>query len=230
MFDLYQRFDDEEGGWDEQSAGEYCDQLFDAFAKSPEGVAYAEKNGRLGWALSFLDMGFDYVGNSPPEMSLRDVNEILFELFPRKVSVEADEAAEIIGEIRAFWTFLGREYQLPSAVQFVNELDGKAEMALYEELSNPDNFGMAKSMVMAGKAAGFDMTTQAGAEQFMAAYNAMILANQGTGRPSPSPATGNHSLRSALPKPKGVSIVLSRDERKAREKLRQKKLGRSKRR
>jgi len=45
------------------------------------------------------------------------LREILFDLFPRKVSTSADEADEIIRELQAFWTFLQREYHLANVMR-----------------------------------------------------------------------------------------------------------------
>ena len=64
--------------------------------------------------------------------------------------------------------------------------DDAADM-LFEELSNPENFGMAKSFVMAGNQAGFDMSTQQGLEAFMLAYNSAMLTSHLTKTAEPEP-------------------------------------------
>lgn len=56
------------------------------------------------------------------------------------------------------------------------------------ELSNPANFGMAKSFFTMGTQAGFDMTTQEGLDAFMLAYNSALLSKQGIGLPLGFPA------------------------------------------
>ncbi len=230
MFDLHQDIEDEDGNQDEEVVRNYCDKLMEAFLEAPEGVACHEQFGQLGWARSFLDYGFNHIGNSPSQMSLGDVQEILFELFPAKVSVQPDRAGAIVGEIRAFWQFLGREYQLPAAAEIVEDLGKDAELEMHELLSDPDNFGMAKSIFMMGQAAGFDVTTQAGMEEFMATYNAMIQDNRAIEQANSS-AASNQVPRYSPPQPHAkprIQVILSREERKAREKLRKKKIGRSK--
>jgi hypothetical protein len=52
-------------------------------------------------------------------------------------------------------------------------------------MSNPANFGMAKSFFMMGKARGFDMYTQEGLDEWMMTYNTELMA--GTGQRVPSP-------------------------------------------
>ena len=180
MFDINQRIYDKDGELDEYALEDYCDGLMQAFADSPEGRAFEEYNGRLGCPHTLLYFGLTYLGTNAPEMSPRDVEEVLFDIFPRKVSVEASEAGEIIGELRAFWEFLAREYELPNAAAILKVLDKKAERRLEQELSNPGNFGMAKSMFMMGSRAGFDMTSQKGLNEFMMAYNQSPMAGRST--------------------------------------------------
>jgi hypothetical protein len=92
------------------------------------------------------------------------------------VSTEPESAPEIIDELRSFWQFLQRQYQLPAAAGILPLLDHRAEQRLRDELANPANYGMAKSFFMQGMQAGFDMTTKEGTEAFMLAYNAAQLA------------------------------------------------------
>jgi hypothetical protein len=56
--------------------------------------------------------------------------------------------------------------------------------ALEAALANPASWGMAKSMMMEGKASGFDVSSPEGIEQWMSAYNASLLA--ATARPTAS--------------------------------------------
>src|SRR5262249_7154587 len=56
---------------------------------------------------------------------------------------------------------------------------------LKKELGNPANFGMAKSFMMQGEARGFDMTSEAGINQWMNTYNAELA--QGVTPPLPLP-------------------------------------------
>jgi hypothetical protein len=182
MFDIHQSIYTDEDDWDEELSYEYREGLMEAFAESPEAREHMETHGSLGWSASMLDFAFDYLGVTPPEMSLRDLREILYQLFPRKVSAEAQAAGEIVDELRAFWRFVEREYGLPQASEFIEELDEEAERALHRELADPANFGLAKSFFMMGQQAGFDMTTQEGNDQFAAAYNATILDRTDAGQ------------------------------------------------
>jgi hypothetical protein len=183
MFDIHQAaFSDD--GWDDELTPAYNDGIAEEFARAPEGTAAEEELGGLGWCHSFVYYGLSYLGKTPPEMSGADVNEIVFDIFPRKVSVEADRASNIIRELRAFWQFLGRQYELPNAEAIIRLLHGDAEQELEAALSDPSNFGMAKSMFMLGTQAGFDMTSQEGMNQFLLAYNQSLLASRAS-KPQP---------------------------------------------
>lgn len=176
-FDINQMVTDAETGeYDEQAALAYQDAILDLFAASPEGIAYSEQGSDISWTAMFLEYAMSYLGLTPPEMGQGDLDEVLFELFPQKVSVEAKEAPDIVAELHAFWSFLGRAYELPNAPQMLRELDAKAARRLQRELDNPANFGMAKSLVMQGQARGFDTTTQEGLDAWMRAYNAELGA------------------------------------------------------
>ena len=95
-------------------------------------------------------------------MTTGDLEEVVFDLFPRKVITERGDGAEIIQELRAFWRFLQRVYQLPQARQMLARLTPQAARRLERELQEPVNFGMAKSFVLMGKEAGFDMESPEG--------------------------------------------------------------------
>lgn len=147
------------------------------FPDSEEGKLAASKFGDTHWYYSFLEHAWQYGGESLPELSLRSVNEYLLDFVPAKVTVEASRADEIIGELTLFWKFLDREFQhsaAPAVIQWLERQDLPAR--LRSELSNTRNFGMAKSFSMMGQAAGFDMSTPEGMNQFMAVYNASRVA------------------------------------------------------
>jgi hypothetical protein len=153
--------------------------LMEEFAASPEAQSIIEEAGGISWAATMMDLAFSYLGSSVPEMSLGDFNEVLFELIPRKVACEAEAAPAVVAELRAFWSFLRRQYGLANAQEILDTLTDEATTELSDSLSDPASFGMAKSFVMLGTKAGFDMTTQEGLDAFMLAYNSRLLAQEG---------------------------------------------------
>ncbi len=223
-FDIYQTVFDEYGEYDEDRASDYREQLESLFADSPEAQPLLESGSDLGWAETMMHYGIVYRGETPPGMSASSVAEVVFEIFPRKVSMDADQAGEVIAELRAFWQFMQRQYRLKNAARILELLGPGAEERLHDELDDPANFGMAKSFFMAGKTAGFDMTSKAGLAEFMLAYNAGILGNRGSvGRPlSPQEPPGRLSM---FADDERLSQFGNRSERRAaeRDKLREDK-------
>jgi hypothetical protein len=183
-FDIYQQIFDEDGLPLEHVAEEYRDRLLELYVQSPE-VQELRNEGLSGrWASNMLELGRDYLSVTPPQMSTDDLREILYDLIPRKISAFADQSPEIIRELQAFWTFLQREFHLENAAACLSVLDDKAIDRLREEMSNPANFGMAKSFFMMGLERGFDMRSQEGLDEWMRTYNAELAA----GKITPPPA------------------------------------------
>ena len=186
-FDIYQKIVNQDGEPVEKKAGAYRQQLFELFVESPEGQALIDEGIQPGWADMMVDYGINYLGVTPAQMTPDSLREVLFDLFPQKVSAEADEAPEIIHELQAFWKFLQREFQLKNAEACLKVLDDKAVRTLHKEMSNPANFGMAKSFVMMGKERGFDMATEEGINEWMVTYNAELARGTGPRIPLPAP-------------------------------------------
>ncbi len=173
-FDLNESVFDEQGIYLEEKAVRYEQALMDQFAASPEGQAITQTGTELGWARALIHYAITYPGATPPTMTTSDLEEVVFGLFPRKVITERGDAAEIIQELRAFWHFLQRVYQVPQAKQMLAHLTPQAVRRLERELQEPANFGMAKSFVLMGKEAGFDMESPEGMQAWVKAYNATV--------------------------------------------------------
>ena len=175
-FDIRQQlFNRTTGELDEKQSTAYLDQLGKLFAESPEGQAIRNRGIDLGWATLAVDYGMRYLGVTPADMSPDDLDEVLFEIFPQKVAVEAENAPEIIEELGAFWRFLQREFGLENAAACLQLLDDNAAAELQAAMADSANFGIAKSMVMMGKARGFDTSTPEGLELWMKTYNAELF-------------------------------------------------------
>ncbi len=168
-----------EPGQDEAEAefDRYRRALVDLFRASPEGEGLHNRQGSAGfWAGCLLDFGFNHLGVLLPSMALSDLEEIVTGYFPRKVSLRSPEEAEgAIPELIAFWEFLGREFALglaQTALRWLKEI----QPSFTSIMNDPSRFGMAKSMLMKGQAAGFDMSDPAQMNVFFAAYNARVAA------------------------------------------------------
>lgn len=139
------------------------DELLHRFAESPE----AKDLDQFQACRFVMDFASDYFGQTIATLGATDLREILFHIIPRNVSIEASEARSIIEENRAFYGFLEREYSLKQADACLKVLGGAATKKLEAALSDSSNFGMAKSLFMAGADAGFDMQSKEGFEAWM---------------------------------------------------------------
>jgi hypothetical protein len=173
-FDINQPVFDSKGMYLEEQAVRYEQDLMDQFAASPEGQAITESGTELGWARALIHYAITYAGVTPPAMTASDLEEVMYSLFPRKVITEPGDGTEIIQELRAFWHFLERVYHLPQAKQMLARLTPQAARRLKRELQEPANFGMAKSFVLLGQEAGFDMESPEGMRAWVEAYNATV--------------------------------------------------------
>jgi hypothetical protein len=187
-FDIHQ-LDRVEPGSDkaEQALGKYRDALIGRFIDSPEGRARSGVDSELGfWVAQFIYYGWGYVGVSLPRMTVKDVEEIVTELFPRKISLSSPEDADAaIPELTLLWKYLKREYKLPQAESVLRFLQ-KIEPEFKSLMNDPARFGMAKSFFMMGQSAGFDMTKQEDMDSFVRLYNAgLALEQEAPKEPSP---------------------------------------------
>src|SRR5690348_5408351 len=121
-FDIHGVVFDEQGIYLEEKALRYEQALMEQFTASPEGQAIKEKGTELGWAGVMIHYAIAYLGVTPATMTTSDLEEVVFGLFPRKVITERGDGADIIQELRAFWSFLQRAYHLPQARQMLARL------------------------------------------------------------------------------------------------------------
>jgi hypothetical protein len=132
------------GELDEEAADVYERELTRLFMESPEGRALEAEGVELGSVASVIHYGLRYEDVTIADMTAEQFDIVLFEVIPRKVMVQPDEAGEIVRETRAFWAFLGREYGLEHAAACAVVVTGdQAITRLQRALTNPRSWGMA---------------------------------------------------------------------------------------
>ena len=186
-FDIHQ-FDDIPPESVDTEFETFRETLVNLFVQSPEGRELQKTAPSVGrWADALMYYGYQYEGESLTEMTVGVVRNVIYDLFPRKISLGSPEAADaIIPELRVFWQYLKREFHLPRADAILHVLE-EAEPDFPEIMNDPANFGMAKSFFMMGQDAGFDMTTRDGLQAFMLAYNASLLDTKPRATAFPDP-------------------------------------------
>jgi hypothetical protein len=224
-FDIKQDLFGKGGEIKEEKTDVYRQELTGLFEQSPEAKTFLEEDAdnHLYWADTLVEFGLRYLNVAPPQMTPNELREILFEIFPSKVSTIDFDAVQAIHELRAFWNFLKREFNLENADVCLRVLDDEAAHKFEHEMNNPDNFGIAKSMFMMGKARGFDMTTEEGINQWMQTYNAEIMAGTGTpiplpGESGPEAAKARGQMKQALRKDKRKRQMAKQSRKQNRKK------------
>jgi hypothetical protein len=171
-FDIQQLVFSPDGEYLEDAATHYREVVMEGFAESAEGQELVRQGGTVGWADTLMELGMGYLAVTPAAMTAADMQEVLFELFPRKVSAEPGCGQEIVTELRVFWKFLQREYGLSNAAACLRLLTAATARRLERDMQEPANFGLAKMFVMQGVAFGFDMNTSEGMQAWADTYNA----------------------------------------------------------
>jgi hypothetical protein len=185
------------------------DELVRRFAEWPEAKSLPD----VGSCRIVMDFAASAFGATIATLRPRELREIVFEMIPRQASVDAAEASPIIDELRAFYSFLGRELGLKQARGCLAVLAGDAAERLEAALSDSRNFGMAKSLFMSGREAGFDMGSQEGIEAWLRAIE---------GQPLPASVRLPSPLASAASRPARGAARAEKDKRKAARKARKK--------
>lgn len=159
LFELGQDGDD----IDDEARRPLEDELVRRFAASPEAKVLTD----IQSCHFVMDFAAGYFNSTIATLGPRELREIVFDIIPRKVSIDASAASWIIEENRAFYAFLKREFGLEQADACLRVLGGDAVKKLEAALSDTSKFGMAKSLFMGGRAAGFDMESKEGIEAWM---------------------------------------------------------------
>jgi Plasmid pRiA4b ORF-3-like protein len=159
-----------------EALDDYLEELLDEFLETAEGKAYLAEYPEMdefvgSWIYHLLYLGYSYESVTLPRMTKVQVEAIVTKLFPRKIILgDPEEAEPAIPELVAFWAFLYRVYKLPQASKVVTLLK-QLQPKFKTIMNDASNFGIGKSFIAQGMAAGFDMTTQAGLEAYQQEYN-----------------------------------------------------------
>lgn len=153
--------EDEEGDLDE-----IVDELIESFCASPEAAAAEDPAELRFWAGELVRLGLAYGHGSPAVWDESNIEEILTELLPRKLTIaSAAEAEGAVPAFRAFFRWASRVAFLPSAEEIDATLE-EYEPDFPSMMMDERRFGLAKSFVMQAAAAGYDISTEAGLAAF----------------------------------------------------------------
>ncbi|GMT49833.1 MAG: hypothetical protein IEMM0008_1372 [bacterium] len=118
----------------------------------------------------FIDFSYNYLGTRPEEISIDELDELLFELFPRKLSYETESLIETLEVIKAFFIFMGKEGYHPNGKNLAHFID-ENQSEIIKECENPDNFGVAKTIGSLAIKEGVDLNNENELSQFINEFN-----------------------------------------------------------
>ena len=170
------------------------EEWYNAFAKSPAFAALTESQQRKAGPIAnyFTDHCCQYLDVAPAEWNSNAVRECCIEILPRKVSAELCFFEAIPPVLGAFFHFLGEHSLHPKGHVLAETVEDIAE-DIVRSATDPDNWGMAKTLVMAAHEAGVNVNDAAAFDAFIAKYNAMLASRMMTSDAPPvaPPSTGN---------------------------------------
>ena len=146
-------------------------ELVETFLTSPECAELPDRDEAGWWVRQLVRYAFDYGLGSPVVLLAEDVEEILTELLPRKVTIASKENAVLaIPAFRAFFQWTNRVTETRDTERILAVLE-RLEPEFPSMMMDERRFGMAKSFISAGRAAGYDMETQESLDAFRSQWN-----------------------------------------------------------
>ncbi len=115
---------------------------------------------------TFMDYMYNYEYVKPNEWRPSHVKAICLDIVPRKITADI-ETFENYGEtLIQYFKFLGANNYISNAPSLVRTVE-KIKDQIPIEAANPNNWGMAKSMLMSAQDLGFDISDEEDINQFM---------------------------------------------------------------
>jgi hypothetical protein len=163
LVEAFLALEDEDDELDAAAVVPLEDRLFDMFLAAPEG----EHLETVRAAEVVLEFARSHFGVNVFSIESSQLEEIVFEILPRKVMLDPGDARPIIEELRAFYRYLGRAFALPQAGECLEAIGPGAEEELEDALGDTEGFGVGKQILAAGAAAGFEVDTEEGLVAWM---------------------------------------------------------------
>lgn len=170
------------------------EEWYNAFEKSPAFLALTESQQNKAGAIAnyFTDHCHRYLDLAPAQWHCNAVRDCCLEILPRKVSAELSFFEAIAPVLGAFFRFLGDRALHPKGHVLAETVEDIAE-DIVRSAEDPDNWGMAKTLVMAAHEDGVNIGDPAAFDAFIAKYNAMLAPRMMAADlpPAAQPSSGN---------------------------------------
>ncbi len=121
-----------------------------------------------------LEYAWIYVGRSPEEFDEFTMEEVLLEVFPRKLTAERDLFEKIAPITACFLEWLESEGILADTSGLIETVRGWRDTIVAYGM-NPQYWGMAKSLMMQARADGVDIQDEQAMQRYLAEYNLRLM-------------------------------------------------------
>lgn len=139
------------------------DDLLDMYDDSPEAAELARPP-RFAHLVPELAL---QEGLALEELTPKVLKALVFEGIAARLPVEPTDARAILEETRAMLKYLHRHEVIPDLDACLAVVDAKKAATLTKALADTSRYEMAKQILLAGKAAGFDMSTEKGVSAYL---------------------------------------------------------------
>jgi hypothetical protein len=137
----------------------------------------------------FSDYAFNYRGEQPEDWTSRTIDEVCLEIMPKKLTAKIERFEEIGNVLTQFFAFL-HEHQLHKNGLELHQKIKKIVPNMIRNAQNPNNWGIAKSMMMGALGEEIDLSDQNALNNYMYGYQAQMLAKINN-KPTMQPARHN---------------------------------------
>ena len=151
----------------------WCDAFSEtaAFKALPE---EAQKN------VCFINSAFgehmyNYHLETPGTWSVAGLDEVITDIFPRKISADESTYLSVEPVLREFFKYLGNMGYIKNADTLTKALK-KAAPRMLKKSKDPSNWGLAKRFVMSAMESDVDITDDTEMQKFLNAYNDGTIA------------------------------------------------------
>jgi hypothetical protein len=176
-------FEDNGGELNEEAANKHIRRSIEDFLQSPEFDKVA-KIGRdeVGYDLDMvLDYFPNYLGCLPEKARHTDIEKLMLEVLPRKISAEPEAFKKFAAELLAFYQYLARTGAVKNGERLLSTIAACAPK-MVEYAANPENWGMAKNLVMRMFKDGVNPADEKAVQRWILEYNKRLLAHNSSCR------------------------------------------------
>ena len=124
---------------------------------------------------TFSEFMYSYQGLSPHEQNAEELEECCLETLPRKVSTDEIYFQSIAPVLCAFFSFAEEKKLLKNASILAKKVRA-IDKQIVKNASDPEHWGISKSLVRAAEDAGVDVMDEDELHQFVTRYNDETLS------------------------------------------------------